>query len=87
MVIDEKREIFEKIFNITFIECLEHFAGVNTMEELEGLKLFSQLKEQIIKTDGKSYCDGLEMFLKEYKKRINNANPRKKKKTLIEDDS
>ena len=28
MVIDEKREIFEKIFNITFIECLEHFAGV-----------------------------------------------------------
>lgn len=73
-LIDEKGDIFEKIFNITFIECLEHFAGVNTKEELKGLKLFSELKEQIIQ-------------LKVYKKRINNANPRKKKKTLVEDDS
>lgn len=86
-LIDEKGDIFEKIFNITFIECLEHFAGVNTKEELKGLKLFSELKEQIIQKDGISYYNNLEIFLKEYKKRINNANPRKKKKKLVEDDS
>ena len=61
-LIDEKGDIFEKIFNITFIECLEHFAGVNTKEELKGLKLFSELKEQIIQKDGISYYDNLEIF-------------------------
>ena len=54
---------------------------------MKGLKLFSELKEQIIQKDGISYYDNLEIFLKVYKKRINNANPRKKKKTLVEDDS
>lgn len=86
-LIDEKGEVFEKIFNISFIECLEHFAGVNTIEELKGLKLFSELKDQIIKKDGKSYYDNLEIFLKEYKNRINAATPRKKKKTLAGYDS
>ena len=63
MVIDEKREIFEKIFNITFIECLEHFVGIRKIEELNGLTLFSELKKQILdkyKNDGESFYKNLE---------------------------
>ena len=80
-LINEKREIFENIFNISFIECLEHFVGIKSLEQLNGLKLFSDLKEEIIKKeDGNYYYKNLEIFLKNYEAIINNAKPRKSKK-------
>ena len=79
-LIEEKKEEFENLFNLTFVECIEHFAGTKQIEELNGLTLFSELKEQIVKKykeDGESYYQNLEFFLKEFEKRINNAKPRK----------
>lgn len=79
-IISEKKEEFENLFNLTFVECIEHFAGTKQIEELNGLTLFSELKEQIVKKykeDGESYYQNLEFFLKEFEKRINNAKPRK----------
>ena len=43
---DKKRQIFEKIFNLTFLECLEHFRGTKEKPELRGLKNFEQFKEK-----------------------------------------
>lgn len=81
-ILSEKKDKFEKLFNLTFIQCLEHFVGDKEIEELKGLKLFSELKEEIVKKyekDGESYYQNLNIFLKEFEKKINRAKPRKKR--------
>ena len=40
-IILEKKDKFEKLFNLTFIECLEHFIGEKNIEELNGITLFT----------------------------------------------
>ena len=78
----EKRENFEKLFNLTFIECLEHFIGDKQIEELNGLTLFTELKDQIIKKHGKEgelYYENLKLFLKDFENKINKAKPRRTK--------
>ena len=81
-LVEEKNDIFEKLFNLTFIECSDHFSGNKKIKELDGLTLLSELKEQIIKKypkDGDSYFQNLEKYMKEFEKRINNAKPKPKK--------
>ena len=85
-IINEKKEDFENVFNISFIDCLEHFAEVKEIKELKGLTLFSELKDEIIKKhkkDGELYYENIKLFLKDYKNRINNEKPRKNKKNNI----
>ena len=82
-IIEEKKDKFEKLFNISFIECVDHFIGNKQVEELNGLTHFSELKEKILneyKEDGESYYENLRIFLKEYEQRINNAKSRKRHK-------
>ena len=82
-VISEKKDIFEKIFNLTFIQCLDHFIENKKIEELNGLTLYSELKEEIInkyENDGESYYENLKLFLKQFQNKINCAKSRKKRK-------
>ena len=84
-VISEKKDIFEKIFNLTFIQCLDHFIENKKIEELNGLTLYSELKEEIInkyENDGESYYENLKLFLKQFQNKINLAKSRKKRKNL-----
>ena len=81
----EKKEKFEKLFNLTFNECVEHFIGDKQIEELNGLTLFNELKEHIIKKRGKEgelYYENLKLFLKDFESIINKAKPRKKELKL-----
>ena len=78
----EKKEKFEKLFNLTFIECVQHFIGDKHIEELNGLTLFTELKDQIIKKHGKEgelYYENLKLFLKDFENKINKAKLRKKR--------
>ena len=87
-VLKEKKDKFEKLFDITFIECLEHFIGIKQYDELKGLTLFNEYKDKIVKKykeDGENYYQNLELFMTEFKERINNAKPRQKKKVKNED--
>jgi len=80
-ILEEKKDELEKLFNITFIDCLDHFIGKKHINELNGLTLFGELKEQILEEnedDGESYYENLEIFLKEFEKRINNSKSKKK---------
>lgn len=89
-ILTEKKEKFEKIFNITFIECVEHFIGDKKIEELDGLVLFNELKESLIKKnekDGESYYANLGLFLKNFENIINRSKSRKKKTDNIPNDS
>ena len=82
-LISEKSDDFKNLFNLTFIECVEHFIGDKQIEELKGLTLFSELKDKIIKKhekDGESFYENIEIFLKGFENRINKAKPRKKRK-------
>lgn len=84
-IISEKKDIFEKIFNLTFIQCLDHFIENKKIEELNGLTLYSELKEEIInkyENDGESYYENLKLFLKQFQNKINCAKSRKKRKNL-----
>ena len=85
-IISEKKEIFEKLFSLTFIECVEHFIGNKQIEELNGLTLFSELKEQILKKyeeEGESYYENLKCYLIKKKKMINKSKPRRKRSQII----
>ena len=85
-LIEEKKDIFESLFNLTFIECVDHFIGNKEIKELNGLTLFSELKEQILnknEKDGESYYKNLEFFLKEFEKKINNAKSKNRKAKSI----
>ena len=80
-VLEEKKDMFEKLFKITFIECLDHFIENKKIDLLNGLTLFNELKQSIIekhKDEGESYFKNLEIFLKEFEKRIYNSKPRAK---------
>ena len=86
----EQREKFEKLFNLTFIECLEHFIGDKHIEELNGLTLFTELKDQIIKRhlkEGELYYENLSLFLKDFENKINKAKPRKKRAKIKNNNS
>ncbi len=81
-IIEEKKENFEHLFNLTFIDCVEHFIGNKKIEELNGMILFSELKEQIIRKyskDGNAYYETLRLFLQEFENKINRAKSRKKR--------
>lgn len=73
-----KRTYFTKLFNLTFLQCLEHYRGTKTYPELIGMKVF----EDDIK-DGKieeNYVDNLKYYLNNYERIIQNKKSRKSKK-------
>ena len=71
---EEKRIKFNKLFNLTFIDCLKHFRGSVFIEELSGLgsldsllKKFEGDKEYL--HDFKFYCLNLEDVIQKKKNR------------------
>ena len=74
---DEKRKYFIKLFNLTFLDCLNYFRGEEDYKsELSGFKKFSSIKETLIVKDGKEYVDLLNYYLNNYKKILENKKPR-----------
>ena len=80
---ENKRKYFIHIFNLKFLECLKHFTGQFFIKELEGLKCFKDIKNEILNKyifDGKEYVDVLEYYLKNYEEITNNKRARKSRK-------
>ena len=78
-----KKNYFNKLFNINFLQCLKHFIGEYTINELEGLTCFNQIKNDIVKNypeDGEEYFDYLDYYLKNFEEINNNKKPRKNRK-------
>ena len=81
---ENKREYFEKLFNLTFIDCVNHFIGNEKFEVLEGMTLFEEmksnhkeLKKMSINFDDKDYEEYIEV-LKDHLERFNSILGRKK---------
>ena len=81
---DESKKIyFNRLFNITFLQCLKHFTGQFYINELNGLKNFSQIKDDILMKnpeDGEKYFEILDYYLKNYEEIINSKKARKLRK-------
>ena len=79
---ENKKAYFQKLFNITFLECLMHFIGEKYINELIGLKCFNDIKNNIKEKyeDGEEYISQLEYYFKNYEKIINKKKSRNRKK-------
>ena len=75
---ENKRIYFNKLFNLTFKECIEHFIEKQFIEELEGMKCFEFIKESL--GEDEEYIKIINYYLENFENIINNKNPRKPKK-------
>jgi hypothetical protein len=75
---EEKRKIFIKLFNKTFLECIKHIRGSKKISELEGLeKVFKkEMNELHEETD---YINELKYLINNYEEILYNKIARKKK--------
>ena len=74
---------FTKLFNLTFDECLKHFIEKEQIDELLGLKCFSQIKDEILKKypqDGNIYYDNLKFYYENYGDLLDQKKARKSRK-------
>lgn len=84
---EKKRNVFEKIFNLTFLDVLKHFRAVKAeeiVEELNGLKTLKDVEYS--KDDDEDYKKYFEDFVNEFEDKINGKkerNPKKNKKKLL----
>ena len=74
-----KRFYFQKLFSLTFLQCLKHFRGEETIQELEGMKLFNDIKYEL-NNDDDDYIRTVEIYIKTYENIIYRKKIRKSRK-------
>ena len=74
----DKKNYFEKLFSITFVDSLKHFRGTQKIEELEGMKGFNDIKSKY--KDDADYLKSLEYYIMNYEEILNNKRIKKPRK-------
>ena len=59
-----KKNYFNKLFNLSFMDTLEHFIGSTVIEELKGMKTFDSIKQDF--KDDDNYFKKLEYVIQNY---------------------
>ena len=77
-----KKNYFNKIFNLTFVDSLRHFNGVAFIPELSGMTLFSQINMKIDNEKDKGYYDVLNYYIHNYEKIM--ERKRNKKEEIVD---
>ena len=74
---DKIKNIFKNIFNLTFVDCMNHFRGSKIVEELEGMNNLDDFLKDLKKANDEEYCSlfkyfviNFETIIKERKSRI-----------------
>ena len=75
---DNKRNYFNKLFNLTFMDTLDHFRKKKVIEELNGMQTFDSIKQGF--KDDEDYLKMLEYYIKNYETILNNQRIRSRKK-------
>lgn len=79
---EEIRDYFNKLFNLTFLDCLKYFRGSdNNISELQGLTKFDVVKNKY--KEDKDYFKTLNYYMMNFELIINNKKARKRKKRTI----
>lgn len=80
---ETKRNYFNRLFSLTFFDCLEHFRGSKAIEELEGL---TKINEALKEYDDDNYKKCVSQYINNYECIINNKKPRNRNKNNINND-
>ena len=81
---DDKRNYFKNLFNLTFLDCLEHFTTKRVIEELQGMKTFLDIKNDENESErfgfeDKDYLNLFEHVLNNYDKLLNRKRTKKRR--------
>ena len=77
---EEKRKKFEKIFNLTFLECLQHFRGSIYIKELDGMTNLEEACENFEeKEDFEYYKEKFKSYINKFEKIIRKKKERHKR--------
>jgi len=84
----KKRKIFQDLFNLTFLECVEHFRGSKFIKSLEDLKNYDEVCENLhgdedYKESFRCYIDNFEQIIKNKKSRKSHRSKEKKRKNKM----
>ena len=82
---EDKRIYFKKLFSLTFLQCLKHIRESIFIEEIDGIKCFNQIKENL--NEEKEYLDILNYYINNFEVIINNKKARKQKKKRNENNN
>ena len=74
---EQKKKLFEKIFNLTFLECLNHFRGTKPIKELEDLIKYDDVCKNF--EEDEDYLYSFKFYIDNYEKIIEKKKSRKKK--------
>ena len=80
---EEIKQYFIKLFNITFIECLKYFREDEealNIEELNGFKKISLIKDELTKKNGNDYAEIFMHYLNNFEEIINNKKGRNRRR-------
>ena len=83
--IDKLKKIdtdLKNIFDVTFIQCLNHFMGINNLDILKGMKTFEEIKSKEKKIDKMDEYN-LKFISIDYEEIIKRSKPRTVKKKQI----
>jgi hypothetical protein len=79
-----KKEYFEGLFNLTFLDCLKYFRDDDIDEQklqyLQGFPKFNEIKEELCIKSDENYVEHLSKYLNDYEKILSKKKPRKGKK-------
>ena len=73
-----RRKFFNDLFNLTFLDCIEHFRGTKSFYCLEGLENYKQISNKL--GGDEDYKDSFLSYIENFEKIIGNKKPRKSKK-------
>lgn len=74
---EQKRKLFNTIFNLTFLDCLNHFRGTNYIKELDNLTKYEDICK--IFEEDEDYLCSFKYYIENYEKIMDIKKPRKKK--------
>lgn len=77
---EKKRKLFDKIFNLSFLDCLKHFRGSKYIKELKDLMKYDKVCKNF--EEDEDYLDSFKFYIENYEQIIENKRPRKKKKEV-----
>ena len=80
----EKKKYFNNLFNLTFLQCLEHFRETDYHDELNGMPV---LKDEIKQFEEDDYIQSLLYYFKNYENIIKNKRSRNRNKKKKDDNN
>jgi hypothetical protein len=76
----DKRMHLEKLFGITFLQCVKKFAGLDNSEELDGFITFNEYKDKL--NQEPEYLEALKDYLINFEENIRRKKAKNKKNKI-----